>query len=434
MITLGLLALLACGGSGTTDTGSTVSNTGTDTGTTDNTLTGEPQDSGEPTDTDDRRTDDRHKEDLGTFRDMLAGTVTPEEGLAIVASNGGWPIATDEGHIFVRLDDPKAPYQLSGDHNGWTLSDLEPAPGFWWAQVSIAEPTDSLYKYVDAGGEFGADPQARRYGYDEFGEYSLIEAAAAHLERWPDVTDGVVDARTVRVWVPDATPTHHLYAHDGQNLFDPEGIGGGWNLQSALGSTTLVIAMDNTWSRIEEYTHVTDTLDGELYGGEGDEYADYVQNHIRPWIETEYAIPEKVGTLGSSLGGLISLHIALRHRAKWDFVGSMSGTLGWGSIEQANETILDRYQTGGHIPTAIYIDSGGGPGAGCADTDNDGTRDDTHDSSDNYCENIQMVEILEAVGFVWDEDLWHWWEPDASHNEAAWADRVWRPVSYFEAL
>ena len=80
-------------------------------------------------------------------------------------------------------------------------------------------------------------------------------------------------------------------------------------------------------------------------------------------------MPDTVGTLGSSLGGLISLHIVLRHRARWDFAGCMSGTLGWGSIEQANETMIERYQDGGHIPTALYLDSGGSDGGGCTDSD-----------------------------------------------------------------
>jgi len=418
--------LIACGGDdpGTEDSGTTASD---DTGT--------PADSGEPIDTvDTGDTEDPHAGDLDIFRAMLDGSLPPEEGLQQVAWSGGWPIATDAGYLFVRLDDPAGPYRLSGDHNGWTLDDMEEADGFWWAQVEIATPTDSLYKLVNEAGSFSADGWARRYAYDEHGEFSLVEAAAAHLERWPGATDGAVEARTLRVWVPEEPVTHHLYAHDGQNLFDPEGIWGGWRLQESLGPSTLVVGIDNTPARMEEYTHVTDTIYGDLYGGEGDAYADFVQDHVRPFVEGEYGPADTVGTLGSSLGGLISLHIALRHRARWDFAASLSGTLGWGSIELANETMIERYAAGGHIPTAIYLDSGGGPGSGCVDSDGDGTRDDAPDSSDNYCETVQMVETLEGVGFVWDEDLWHWWEPDAPHSEVAWADRVHRPLAVFEAL
>lgn len=419
-----LLLLWACAGTSTGHTGSTA-DTGT-TGTTGD--TGSNGDTAPPTDT-----DDRHAQDLETFHAMLDGTVAPEDGLARVASSGGWPIPADDGHVFVRLDDPKGPYSLAGDHNGWALAPLEPADGFGWAQVVIDAPTDSLYKFVDESGAYTADPRARRYRYDDLGEISLVEARQAHLERWPDVSDGVVDPRTVRVWVPAETPTHHLYAHDGQNLFDPDASWGGWHLQDSLGPTTLVVGLDNTWARFDEYTHVTDTLYGDTYGGQGDAYADFVQDHVRPWIQGEYGVPDTVGTLGSSLGGLISLHLALRHRARWDFVGCLSGTLGWGSIEQSNETMIERYQAAGHIPTGIYLDSGG-RSAGCVDSDGDGTRDDASDSFDNYCETLQMVETLESVGFAWDTDLWHWWEPDATHDEQAWAARVWRPVGLFEAL
>ncbi len=425
---------LGCSGGATADSGTpsdSASSATVDTGTHSTPATDTGGDS-DTTATDD--TDDRHDQDLDTFRAMLAGDVSPEDGLLAVAQNGGWPVPTDDGYLFVRLDDPKGPYQLSGDHNGWTLDPLEEADGFWWAQVVIDAPTDSLYKFVDDSGGFSADAWARRYGHDEHGEFSLVEAAAAHLERWPQVTDGVVDARTLRVWVPEGAITHQLYAHDGQNLFDPEAIWGGWRLHESLGAGTMVIGLDNTWARMEEYTHVQDTIYGELYGGDGDAYADYVQDHVRPMIEAEYGVAGTVGTLGSSLGGLISLHIVLRHRAKWDFAGCLSGTLGWGSIELTNETLIQRYETGGHIPTALYLDSGGSDGGGCTDTDGDGTWDDNHLAGDNYCETTQMVEVLESVGFAWEVDLWHWWEPDAEHNEAAWAERVWRPVAVFEGL
>lgn len=55
-------------------------------------------------------------------------------------------------------------------------------------------------------------------------------------------------------------------------------------------------------------------------------------------------------------------------------------------------------------------------------------------ATDNYCENQQFRDVLETAGYVSGTDLWHWWEPDAPHNEAAWADRVWRPLEIFAAM
>jgi len=154
---------------------------------------------------------------------------------------------------------------------------------------------------------------------------------------------------------------------------------------------------------------------------------------VRPLIQANYGEPDRVGLLGSSLGGLISLHIADRYPGEFTFAASMSGTLGWGSIGADNDTVIQRYTGAGHRDTAIYLDSGG-YGTTCADTDGDGTNDDDLDSADNYCETAQMRDTLAAEGYAFDVDLWHWWEPDATHDEVSWAARVGRPLGIFAGL
>ena len=138
--------------------------------------------------------------------------------------------------------------------------------------------------------------------------------------------------------------------------------------------------------------------------------------------------------MGSSLGGLISLHIADRYPGSYMFAASLSGTVGWGSIGAAvhNETIIERYASHGHQTTALYVDSGGN--GNCLDSDQDGIEDDDPNATDNYCENAQLEATLEAVGYIPETDLWHWHEPGAPHNEEAWAARVWRPLQLFAAL
>ncbi|RLB62178.1 MAG: hypothetical protein DRI90_09685, partial [Deltaproteobacteria bacterium] len=64
----------------------------------------------------------------------------------------------------------------------------------------------------------------------------------------------------------------------------------------------------------------------------------------------------------------------------------------------------------------------------------DGIEDDAPDGSDNYCENKQLEGVLLSNGYVQGVDLWHWVEPGAPHNEAAWAARVWRPLGAFAGL
>jgi hypothetical protein len=93
--------------------------------------------------------------------------------------------------------------------------------------------------------------------------------------------------------------------------------------------------------------------------------------------------------------------------------------------------MIERYASAGPQPFVVYLDSGGdGP---CADLDDDGI-DDDGDGSDNYCENLQLAGVMDAAGWTFDQDLFHWHEPGAPHNEAAWAARVFRPLDLFAAL
>jgi predicted alpha/beta superfamily hydrolase len=194
----------------------------------------------------------------------------------------------------------------------------------------------------------------------------------------------------------------------------------------------MIVGIDNTAARMDEYTQVEDDI-GDVVGGRGDDYAALVQDVVRPLVAEVYGEPGIVGTMGSSLGGLISLHIGLTYPSEYDFVASLSGTLGWGSIgpDHTGETMIERYAAAGKQAFVVYLDSGGnGP---CADSDGDGI-DDDGDSSDNYCETIQMRDELESQGYVFDAELFHWHEPDALHNEQAWADRAFRPLDIFIGL
>ncbi len=425
-----LLALLAaCSGDpGLADDTGTQGDTGDtrsvdDTGDTDDT-----DDTAPPTDCD---------ADEQALRDLLAGDAPSSDQvqslLSSVASSCGWPIESSSGTYLFACACGSGSWQVAGDFDDWQGQTLTKHGSLHWAEVEIEDPSDSGYKFTDGGSAWEPDSWARRYLYDDNGELSLVRANRAHLQRWPDFEAQGLRSRTVRVWVPtNGSFDRVLYAHDGQNLFDPQGMWGGWRLQSSLPDGILVVANDNTADRMEEYTHVQDWIHGSWWGGWGDEYAAFVHEQLRPWAGEQYGQANIHGLLGSSLGGLISLHIAHQYPGEYAFAASMSGTLGWGSIGTDNETIIERYAAAGWRDTAIYLDSGGS--GSCYDSDGDGIQDDDPTASDNYCETLQMADTLEAMGYSWDQDLWHWWEPGAEHNEVAWAERVYLPLSVFESL
>lgn len=369
-------------------------------------------------------------EDL--LRAAIAGEEDALEALSIVADRGGLPVETASGTFLFACLCGDGDWQLAGDHDGWAGEPMARAGALSWVEVAIDVPDGSRYKFR-SGDTWVPDPLARRYGYDEYGELSLVRSSAEHLERGVAPAAYGLDARRLRVRVPAGGRfTHMLVAHDGQNLFDPFVWNGSWHLDdAAAGEPVLIVGIDNTSARMDEYTHTTDIIDGQTFGGRADDYAELVHD-VRLQMEDRYGVAERTAVMGSSLGGLVSFAIADIQGGDWDAALSLSGTMGWGSIGADNETMLARYATAGHRSTALYLDSGGS--GTCVDTDGDDLQDDAPDGSDNYCENRQFADQLAGAGYGWDVDLWHWHEPGAPHSEAAWAARVGQPLGVFMSL
>lgn len=363
---------------------------------------------------------------------LAALRADPQKALLAQANEGGWPAKVEGGHLFVTTDPTLD--KVAGDHDGWVGTDLTQDQGFRWIVLPVA-PGDR-YKLTNLT-DWLADPWSRSYTYDDFGEMSLVAPTEAHLDRFFEVGDAVMQPRTVRILVPAEAPTHVLYAHDGQNLFDPDAFFGGWKVQGSAPPAMMVVGVDNTPARMDEYTHVTDVISGggAPIGGLGDAYADFLKGTVRPLVVKHYGgEPAVRGTMGSSLGGLISFHIADHHPGEYAFAASLSGTMGWGSIGDGvhNETMIERYGKHGHQATVLYLDSGG-DGAPCADSDGDGVDDDIS-QGDNYCENAQMRGVLLSLGYKEGVDLAYVWDPGAQHNEAEWASRVGVPLQIFAGL
>lgn len=378
---------------------------------------------------------DQDATEAALLQQAIDGALDPAEALAEINRGGGLPVDLGDGRYrFACLCGPGA-WALAGDHDAWAGAPMSAAGELWWADVAVPAPDGSRYKLHDAaqGSDAGwiADPRARRYTYDALGEISLVRATAAHLERHLDVGGHGLAARQVRVWLPEGGAfTHAVYAHDGQNLFDPGAMWGGWRLQDSVPDGVLVVAIDNSADRMDEYTPTPDRIDGVEMGGRADDYGLLIDD-LRANIEDRYGAPGARALLGSSLGGLVSLHLGLAAPATWDMAISLSGTVGWGSIGADGPTLIDAVEAGGRAGPALYVDSGGG--GPCEDSDGDGIEDDGAASSDNYCENRQLADALAAAGWTWEVDLWHWHEPGAPHNEAAWAARVGQPLAIFAA-
>lgn len=378
--------------------------------------------------------------DADAVRALIAGDGDLPTVLAQISDSSGWPVATQEGtFLFVSVDPGYAVF-LAGAHNEWQPEAMSAADGFYFAEVAIEAPQGSAYKFTDNAELYMPDPWARTYGFDAFGEFSFVlpPTTGGHYARFHGVSDGTLAPRQVRIRVPDGTgPWPVLYLQDGQNLFEAGGVYGSWHLEAVPASNNiLLVGIDSTDDRFDEYTHVADDIGRASSVGLGDAYADLVLDHVRPRVESLWPTSGTNGIMGSSLGGLISLHIAQRDPDEWDFAGSLSGTLGWGRFSASGpvmqEVYTDRSDLGG---LTLFVDTGGNPGGdGCTDVNQDGFFEDDPDDSDNYCVNRAFVDALGADGFVWDETMFHWHEPGAAHDEGAWAARVFRPLEQFLAV
>ena len=349
-----------------------------------------------------------------------------EDAAFAFAESHGWPISVEGGVLVVSFDETLP--QVAGDFDEGTGTPLTPDDGFTW--LVIPDVPDTGHKLTD-GDRFLADPFARSYALDEFGELSLIGPSATHFDHWLRVTDGVVEARTLHIWVPTTT-TPTVYAHDGQNLFDPARAPfGSWLLHERAPEGLTGVGIESGSDRIFEYTWIEDEVSGDTLGRGGAAYADFVQNHVQPIIRGELrgAGPSRSPRLVAwrSNQPLHRRPVPRRIRHGDQHVWYP----GWGSLGVHRETLLERYVAAGVRSTRIYVDSGGGVDGECFDSDDDGVLDDNESASDNYCTNRQFADGMAAPGYEWDVALWHWWEPGAGHNEAAWAALVGRPLGLF---
>ena len=226
-------------------------------------------------------------------------------------------------------------WSLAGEFNDWTPAAMTDAGTFYWAEVDISQPSGLLYKFVAGDSAYSADPNARSYGYDSNGQFSYVAPpdAAWRLDRW-DVSGTDVLDRGLRIYVPPgAGPWPVLYMHDGQNLFDPGAPWGGWRMQEAVtkvGQDVLIVGIENTAERLEEYGHTDDSISGTEYPSKNTAYETLVSDVVRPMIEGQYPTTSLRGIMGSSMGGVASL--SLGRSGDYAFVGSLIGHVGMGLV------------------------------------------------------------------------------------------------------
>jgi predicted alpha/beta superfamily hydrolase len=204
-----------------------------------------------------------------------------------------------------------------------------------------------------------------------------------------------------------------LYMHDGQNLFDPTTAFGGneWRLDDTAEELIehgaieplIIVGIYNTGEqRIHEYTP---TADPKLGGGKADLYGRMLVEEVKPFIEKTYRAvqgAENTGLGGSSLGGLVTLHLGLKYPDVFGKLAVLSPSVWWD-----NKVILREIeQLPAKPPLKIWLDMGTAEG-GMSLEDTEMLRD-----------------AMRAKGWSVGNDLAYSEIEGATHSEKSWAERV----------
>lgn len=201
-----------------------------------------------------------------------------------------------------------------------------------------------------------------------------------------------------------------LIAQDGQNLFHPGSHFGSWDLDLTVSRLigrgeileTIVVAIDNTEDRFQEYTPEYGKV--KTVRGRGGEFATMMRDELLPHLRKAYRIhpePEFTGHMGSSLGGLLGFHVANEFKSAFGVVAALSPSF-WVNMTEN----LARAKRPPASRARIWIDSG------CAGINSDG-----------YHNTMKIGQTMMEAGHTIGPRFMHIVGLGHEHNERDWARR-----------
>lgn len=247
--------------------------------------------------------------------------------------------------------------------------------------------------------------------------------------RWKNFTSKVLSGeRRVTVWLPpqyqdsDAMRFPVAYFLDGQNVFDAARAAYGMEWRADEAATELadsfnaliLVAIDNSPERMNEYTPVTHIMNNRPVGGKADDYMRFLCEELKPWIDSEFPTrteAEHTTLVGSSLGGLFVLHAMTTRSDVFGNGIAMSPSLFWGNAAAVDHAKSWAPPTELSAPLRLWIDMGTleGKSEGAQKQLIDRVKDLESILRSRGGESLQVhLAIAE----------------DAQHNEDAWARRL----------
>lgn len=340
------------------------------------------------------------------------------------------------------------PADVAGSFAGWTPAPLQQLCDRA-RYVAILDVPSGRHQYkIVVGDSWQLDPWNLAFAFDDFagnadGKNNVLDtpdSGLGELIAFPDpvCSTALGNCRNVSAYLPrgyrdPANASRHypvIYMHDGQNVFDDHDCcfgHTGWEVNVAIDQDVaagaigevIVVAADNTADRNNEYGWTI------AAGGVMETFMAFQVETIQPTAEAVLRIdPARRFVVGSSLGGLVSMRLALAYPGTYAGAGAVSGAF-WPGQDDGT-ALRDVLPSIGKQPLAVYLDHGG----------------TAADGGDGYADSIEIRDLMVGLGWVratspdcalGPDALCYYHEPGATHDELAWRDRVWRFLRFFAA-
>jgi len=220
--------------------------------------------------------------------------------------------------------------------------------------------------------------------------------------------------REIFVWVPDE---YHLYnieyplliIHDGQNVFHSGGSMSGdeWRLDEIVTEMInaneiepiIMVGVANTKNRSLEYNPIKD----------GKDYGEALSKELLPELKKQYNISNgRIGTMGASMGGLISLYLGWELNSIFSMAACLSPAFVYNDFDYIS--IIEKSEAPKYLKLSIV----------------NGTED-----LDAYLQLgvEKFIQLLKDRSFP-ENNLLFWISNGQSHTESAWSNQSKRILKW----
>jgi Putative esterase len=273
---------------------------------------------------------------------------------------------------------------------------------------------------------------------------ALADPLPGRLVQYPDFPAKAVAPRNISIWLPpgyDSGKKRYpvIYMHDGQNLFDPATSYGGktWGVAEALVAMKRDAIVVGVWNiKLRSIEYLPQKLFALLppdqranvkqtHGGEpiSDAYLRFLVTELKPYIDKTYRTrtsPRDTSSMGSSMGGLISLYAMAEYPKTFGQVACVSihwplGNPATSDPDKITSAFKAYLMTSKMRPGAnrLYMDHG------------TLTLDSTYAPY-----SARMDAILPTLGWHRGRDWVSRIFPGTAHNEEAWRARIDVPLAF----